>query len=447
MNLEKAKTFKGMLGKDSPSLFGGYQKRFFQIIEGNQSKGESFMMTYADKEGGTVKGVIPFNEISQLTSINKKEFFFMLGDRKFKLKADNEKEKNTWIEVINLIKEESRIIEEQMNDNLRGNKSRGDSMYSKGNKSWKIANQNKDVINTLSNQGVAVDQGKISSEKCIELKGLKPLLRGINPDLLKTRVKHGFLLKKHKTSTFYSQKRWLFLISSRPFDSNEQLYDEETVDNNSLPSSLKFDTLYYYSVDDENDKSTFKGELKMSECSRLSTKENDKEFYITIDMNDRIFEFSTEIGWERDSWFEALKNSKKTGKDIELSKTKRPRNMARLLGIYNDGNKSSIEKQAEIEINQLTVGFTDIKNHQILSALIKKIDTKLIQLVDGCLLCSPVPSDILKIYCEKFNAAILNKIQQYWKYLSENLSVRKIKYLIINIFIGRSNIRFNRHSL
>lgn len=420
MDIEKAKNFKGMLGKESPNLFGGYQNRFFRIIEGDSNKGEFFLLTYADKENGNVKGVIPFNQITDITSVNKKEFFFVVGDRKFKLKADNEQLKNQWIDALKTIKEECTKMLDQIDID---NKERAKSIYSKKDKEWKISNQKKEVIETLNNQGMSVDMEKALSEKCIELKGIKPLLRGINPDLLKTRLKYGFLQKKHKKNYMSSQKRWFFLISARPVTSQDQLYDEETLDSNSLPSTLKLDTLYYYSFDDEKDNSTYKGELAMSECSGLTTKENDKEFYIIIDMNDRKFELSTEICWDRDAWFEVFRNSKQTGRDVELSKTKKPRNMNRLLSILNDGSKISIEKQAEIELNQLITGFEEIKNHQILGALIKKIDTKLIQLVDGCLLCNPVPSDILKIYCEKFNSCILNKIQIYWKYLSENLSV------------------------
>lgn len=419
MDLQKAKTFKGFLGKDSPSLFGGYQKRFFQIIEGDIHKGEPFLITYAEKENGPVKGAIPFSQISDITSLSKKEFCFLVGDRTFKLKAENEGLKNDWIEVIKIIKNENTMLLSEVG------KDRSSSMYSTKDKSWKIQNQSKEVINTLSNQGVTVNQNEgIKSDKCIEIKGLKPLLRGINPDLLKVRMKHGFVMKKHKSNFMSSQKRWLFLISARPLLNEDQLKDEETLDQNTLPSSIKFDVLYYYSVEDEQDTSPSKGELIMSECSRISTKEIDKEYILIIDMNDRIFEFSTENNWERDSWFEAFKNSKTTGKDIELSKTKKPRNIISLIELGD--NVQAIEKIVEKEIATLIKGFEEIKNFQILCAMIKKMDTKLTQLIDGCLLTSPLPLNIVKAYVEKFNTTILNKVQQYWRYLCENLSVSNL---------------------
>lgn len=428
MDLSKAKTFKGFLSKDSPSLFGGYQKRFFQIIEGDLNKGEPFLITYAEKENGQLKGAIPFAQISEINSLSKKEFCFLVGDSKtFKLKAENESIKNDWIDAIKIIKKENTMLLAEFG------KERSSSMYSTKDKSWKIQNQSKEVINTLSNQGVTINQNEgIKSDKCIEIKGLKSLLRGINPELLKVRMKHGFVMKKHKSNFMSSQKRWLFLISARPLTNEDQLKDEETLDQNTLPSSLKFDVLYYYSVEDEQDTSTSKGELIMSECSRISTKEVDKEFILIIDMNDRIFEFSCENNWERDSWFEAFKNSKTTGKEIELSKTKKPRNIISLLELGD--NNQAIEKIVEKEIATLVKGFEEIKNFQILSAMIKKMDSKLTQLVDGCLLTTPLPLNIIKSYVEKFNTTILNKVQQYWRFLCENLSVsysiniRLIKY-------------------
>ena len=429
MDITTAKAFKGILGKESPSLFGGYQNRFFRIVEGD-TKVEKYLLSYSDKENGTVKGAIPFTEITSITSVNKKEFYFLVGDRKFKLKAENEKLKNDWIDALTKIKEES-----EKNDGSTGGRSnRGDSSYSK-NKNWKIQNQSKDVVEALSSQGVNITQGKIPSEKVIEIKGIKPLLRGINSELLKKRLKHGFMQKKHKSTLMMSQKRWLFLLSSRPLSVEDQLNDEETLDQNSIPSSIKFDTLYYYSLDDDKDTSSYKGDLPLSECSRISIKDVDKEYYIIIDMNDRIFEFSTDQMWERDSWFDAIKNSKITGREIEVSKTKKPRNMTRLLEIQNSEKEMALENKIESEVKEINVGFEEIKDHQILEIYIKKIDTKLLQLVDGCLLCNPVPIDLLKKYCERFNTEILNKVQGYWKYLSENLSVRKSFFILFNRLI------------
>ena len=429
MNLDKAKTFKGILGKESPSLFGGYQSRFFQIVEGDIFKGETFHMTYAEKEGKMIKGAIPFEQIGEIQSSSKKEFSFGVGDRKFKLKADNEQLKNEWMQAIKLVKMES----ERMLKEIEFKKIKDEIQYNKKEKNWKIQNQSKDIVDSLSQQGVSVDKEKLLSEKCIDLKGIKPLLKAINPDLLKTRIKHGFLNKKHKSNFMITQKRWMFLISSRPLTYDSQLNDEDTLDPNSLASTISFDTLYYFSMDDDKDSSTFKGELPLGECSNIYGKEVDKDYFVVIDMNDRIYEFSTEISWERDSWLDALKTSKKTGKDIQLSKTKKPRNMTKLLEEYNN-SKTSIDMSINFEAASLIKGFEDIKNIQMLSTLIKKLDTKLIQFVDGCTICNPIPIDILKKYCEKFSSIILNKIQDYWKYLSENLSADQILDLVEMVY-------------
>jgi hypothetical protein len=419
MLLETALKFKSKLVKYSPSFFTGYQDRYFQVVEGDISKGEDhYLLTYAEKEKGKIKGAIPFNQITKLSSLSKKEFNFYVGDRQFKLKAEKEQLKNDWIEAITLVKKETKRKEQTFRP--QKTRTQQNSEYSSKSKDWKTKNTQ---VTRLGDDGKIISEEQLSSDKCFTLKGIKPFLRGIHPDLLKTRLKYGFMSKKHKNNYMSSQKRWLFLVSARPILEKDLYKDEETLDVNSLPTTISFDTLYYYSYDDENDKSTFKGELQMSECSGISVKENEQEYYIIIDMNDRIFEFSTENAWERDNWFEIMKNSKLTGRDVELSKTKKPRNMAKLNEAFLVNEIEGVEKILEEEIKILTFGFDEIKNPQILQAFIKKIDTKLIQTVDGALLCNPVPMEILTTYCEKYNSTILEKFQIYWKYLSENLSV------------------------
>lgn len=47
-------------------------------------------------------------------------------------------------------------------------------------------------------------------------------------------------------------------------------------------------------------------------------------------MGDRIFEFQSEIRGERDTWYEVMKNSRRTSRDIKHSITGKPRNICRL---------------------------------------------------------------------------------------------------------------------
>lgn len=420
-NFDTAVKFKSVLGKESPKLFGGFQNRFFFIIEGSKEKNEGYLLAYSEKEGSQIKGAIPFTDITEVTSTGKKDFTLVVVGRNFKLRADTEKLKDDWINALTVIIKEN-ISNSSKQFSRQATKSSDANSFKA--KNWKIENQSKEVIDAISKQGLSVSKDNEFSSKLLEIKGIKKLLRGIPQDLLNSRMKHGFMQKKHKTNNMIGQRRWFFLLSARPLTIEDQIIDDITLDEKDLPSSIKFDILYYYTAEDEQDSSSFKGEIILSECSRLEAKENDKEFFLIIDMNNRIFEFSSEIGWERDSWFHSLTNSRKTAKDIYTSKTKRPRNIISLvefLGMV--GGQSKVEKVIENEIHSLTKDFSEIKDIKVLQAMLKKIDARLIQTLDGCQIYAPPQIELMRLFAENYNIVILQKIQTYWKYLIDNLSV------------------------
>lgn len=66
-SIKEAQSMKGFLEKKSPSLFGGWQKRFFKIIDG-------VFITYSDKENDKdYKGTLNLDEISNLMAVDKKK--------------------------------------------------------------------------------------------------------------------------------------------------------------------------------------------------------------------------------------------------------------------------------------------------------------------------------------------------------------------------------------
>ena len=412
--IKQAIELKGYLGKESPNLFGGYQKRFFQIIKGDIESGEGYILTYSDEEGKQVKGAINLLEISEVISLNKKEFYFNFGERKFKLKADNESIKNKWIEALNILRKD------QLNNYSTENYTSNSNDIK--TKTWKLKNQKKEIVDTLQGSGVTVSKETNFSDKLLDLKGIRKLLKAIPSNGLKTRIKYGFMTKKSKYNSIISQKRWFFIISSRPLSTKDQLSDEDTYNDSYLPPSLSFDTLYYYSAEDDHDTSAAKGELSMKDCSRIETKESDKEFYIIIDMNDRIFEFCCNVCWERDQWYEVLITSSKTAKDISTSITGKPRNMIRIVEIYKQ-EESRVDKIIDEEINSISKEFNEIKDGQLLSLLVTKLDNKLTQTLDGLQLYVPKQMELIKIYSQKFDNFILLKIQNYWNTFNDNINV------------------------
>jgi hypothetical protein len=94
------------------------------------------------------------------------------------------------------------------------------------------------------------------------LKALKLKLKTLNPEVpdIKTRIQFGFLLKKHKNDLVF-QKRWFFLISTRPVIDLEYERDESMIFKN--PTGILLDTLYYYTFDVDTDDSKAKGDIAL----------------------------------------------------------------------------------------------------------------------------------------------------------------------------------------
>lgn len=199
------------------------------------------------------------------------------------------------------------------------------------------------------------------SEKCLEVKNFKTQLNFDDP-LIKANACYGFLEKKKKKGLIDSyQKRWLFIISSRPLNYRDYEENENNLDASALPWWLKFDTLYYYSFDDNNDISENKGLIELryyflidiiiqlSLSNGAQIKEIEKTFCLEIDMGERKFIFTSEFKYELEKWCEALNISRKTTKEMKASISKKPKNIAKLLSIFE---KEGEEKLKEVAIKR-----------------------------------------------------------------------------------------------
>jgi len=121
----------------------------------------------------------------------------------------------------------------------------------------------------LKQVGIGANKFKLesdSSEKCLEVKNIRSQLNFDDP-VIKANTCYGFLEKKKKKGLIDSyQKRWLFIISGRPLNYKDYEVNENNLDASALPWWMKFDTLYYYSFDDDNDSSEHKGLIEMRYC-------------------------------------------------------------------------------------------------------------------------------------------------------------------------------------
>jgi hypothetical protein len=98
------------------------------------------------------------------------------------------------------------------------------------------------------------------AQKCLEAKNIKSEF-DFDDIKIKKNVCYGFLHKKK--DSLINQKRFLFLISSRPLADKDYNEDNDCLEASDLPSWLYFDTLYYYSFDNEKDDSKKKGEISL----------------------------------------------------------------------------------------------------------------------------------------------------------------------------------------
>ena len=116
----------------------------------------------------------------------------------------------------------------------------------------------------MQKAGKVVNQDLENSKKCLTAKGIAKHLSKLSSETQESRIIYGFLEKRHKSSMELYQKRWCFLISSRPLTEMGYENDEIQLEENILPSFLNFDTIYYYKYSGESDNSESAGKIALS---------------------------------------------------------------------------------------------------------------------------------------------------------------------------------------
>jgi hypothetical protein len=92
----------------------------------------------------------------------------------------------------------------------------------------------------------------------------------------------------------------------------------------------------------------------------IETKEKDKKYFICLDQGERKFELLLNVRGERDRWYEVLKNSRKTAKEIKHSITGKPRNLRRLLNVVANSGVKKIEEICIEEIEKLSFNYKEM---------------------------------------------------------------------------------------
>jgi hypothetical protein len=63
------------------------------------------------------------------------------------------------------------------------------------------------------------------------------------------------------------------------------------------------------------------------------------------------------------------------------------------------------------------------KDYDVLEFVLDNLQSHLFQVLDGCILCTPVKTEIVKIYSEIFNPSYLLIVQKFWSSCYSNMDV------------------------
>jgi hypothetical protein len=119
--------------------------------------------------------------------------------------------------------------------------------------------KNKIIVETKKQKDL-----RLFSKNLLNIKGINNYI-DLTDTKIRSRICYGFLDKKKPNDLIeIYQKRWFFLISSKPLTNLGQANDELTLDENSIKDKkLKFNVLYYYKVDSKTDNSEPRGEINL----------------------------------------------------------------------------------------------------------------------------------------------------------------------------------------
>ena len=151
------------------------------------------------------------------------------------------------------------------------------------------------------------------SKAALVSKGLENYLKAIPEKHRNSRVIYGFLFKRSKGKFKFFNRRWWFMISSRPLNSDAFLDDPLVLQDGVLPPMIEFDVLYYYAMDKENDGSRPLGEVPTLDILNIVVKDmtGSKEggHAFILDVGQKIFHLNTPHRFELEKWVQALEIS------------------------------------------------------------------------------------------------------------------------------------------
>ena len=410
--------YESYLEQKVGNIFSSWKNNYYICLEG-------LVFIYTNnKDSKEVIGHIPISNISNVSSLNNSTFQFNSDDKTYIFRVINVEEKEKWMNVL------SKIISEKEEQN-KDNKERNGSLVSddthlltknkkeittspgKTNKNnEKLCSIGKKEARIIKYYGYTLNPEDQISEEILIDKRIQNLINIKDPKI-KTRIHHGFMYKKHKAHDYF-QKRWFFIFSSRPLFDKEYIQDDIDLDKKKQKDWLKFDTLYYFKFKNRGENRENLGGLEMVNSHKIIHFEEDEKYFLNLDVGERVYDFYCDNKYDRDEWFEVLKNSRRTAKEYFLSKTKKPRNIDKLNIFFLKGEKDFIKKM-ENEKKNVIGNEEDILEYDVFEFNQNNFKELILSTIDGCLSNTPVKKDLMKSYTEYMTKEYLEATESFWK--------------------------------
>ncbi|MCQ2817739.1 MAG: PH domain-containing protein [archaeon] len=382
----------GILYKKGTQLFSGWQKKnCYLLVNGTLAYSSD------EKKPQTINGCIYLNQAIKIQSKEDTKFSIYLPGKEFELKAETMEDKEMWYSKI------EKIINENDNYYSEDNSKKESS----DEKEYKINYADGQIIDVIKASKLFVSKFDEDANQYFLEKQLDTLL-SMNDSKTYTRVMHGVLRKQNVKLDKTFTTTWNFLYSHRPLRSEVMDYDETNVFKKK--DWIEFDTLYVFEVGLLHKHTKV---VDMSSCHEISISDDGDKFFLSLDSGEEKFTFYSEIKGERDLWYEALKNSKITGKEYNNSITKNPRNIFHLERLFNKG-PSLFEKLINEEVDSKLGNIDDIKEYSIFEFTLSNLEEYYETTLDGIRCHSPFNEEMLILFTDIVSKKYFELVGTFW---------------------------------
>jgi len=459
----EASRLEGYLDKGKPgTLIGGFSKRYICFLE------DGCVLAYATKkedfEKGIIKGQLRLEDVTtiEIDQNNPTKFDMVLPTTSYKFSDKDPEVINKWVQALTTLQKYAKnqqitwerelkeldpdfVVEEDESASPMG-KDQSSSFLSAiatGSKKafvdlplfaavgvWKVGA--KGVGNLLANNG----KNK-TDEEYLQAKKFDEVFSHIDENILKSRLKTGFLVKETLEATGNNvvdsimndakmretvTRHWCLLVSSKPLLYHEVVPDdEETLEPGSIPIDLNFDTLYLFN--EVCDNTPCMEEVQMKDVLSISVKKKTRfsgSYQFVLDLGGRKLNFLCPTFKEMNMWLRALQASRATTGEYERSKLPKLKNIFWILKTKDtkDGRDGVVKLRQKVdkEYEKLTRESHKLAPNEVkpLISVLKKVAEEFYSVINACCAYRQPREDVIGIYRQVFHEGILKSLKAYF---------------------------------